>query len=270
MAIMRINLVSKYLMLNTNVTVILPNKPGDVTPKEFYSSGERYKVLWLLHGGGGDAFEWLRNTGIERYACENNLAVVMPSAMNSAYSNWSEDESFISYPMFDYLLEELMPLVYDWFPISDKREDNFVAGFSMGGQGALMYAVNRPDRFGAAGVLGVATVKMRVPEGEIPRNPTGIKMLKAAEKGQLEEYLNSYENVWDKMQDIAKLENPPRMLFAMGTLDHGYPFWLAMKEYTDSIGLKATYEAYEGHGHDYRCGDLVIQRAIEFFLNPEQ
>lgn len=67
------------------------------------------------------------------YATERNLVVVMPSALNSNYSNW--DKFMMGYDMFDYLTEVLMPLIYGWLPVSDKREDNFIAGLSMGGPG---------------------------------------------------------------------------------------------------------------------------------------
>ena len=135
MAIQSMNIASRCLGTNTNVTVILPNPPMGRSLKDFYTSGEKYKVLWLLHGGGGDATEWVRYSNIERYACDRNLVVVMPSAMGSAYSNWSAKEGcFIGFNMYDYLTEALMPLVYNWFPqVSDRREDNFISGFSMGG-----------------------------------------------------------------------------------------------------------------------------------------
>ena len=88
---------------------------------------------------------------IETYACENDLVVVMPSALNSSYTNW--DGFAQGYSMYDFVLEELMPLVYGWLPVSQKREDNFIAGLSMGGGGTLKFALTAPERFAAAAVL---------------------------------------------------------------------------------------------------------------------
>jgi S-formylglutathione hydrolase FrmB len=55
--------------------------------------------------------------------------------------------------------EELPRYVQAVFPLSDWREDNFVAGSSMGGYGAFKLALNQPDRFAAAislsGVLDI-------------------------------------------------------------------------------------------------------------------
>ena len=71
----------------------------------------------------------------------------MPSAHNTDYTNWNGFGT--GYRMYDYLAEELMPLVYAWCPASDKREDNFIAGLSMGGRGAIVYAYAYPEKFAA-------------------------------------------------------------------------------------------------------------------------
>lgn len=63
--------------------------------------------------------------------------------------------------MYDYLTEELMPLIYGWFPASDRREDNFIAGLSMGGRGAIKYTVNHPELFAAAAVLSAVPVDFK-------------------------------------------------------------------------------------------------------------
>ena len=54
MALVTLNFESQYLMNNHNVGVILPDRPHDLTAKEFYESGKKYTVLWLLHGTFGD------------------------------------------------------------------------------------------------------------------------------------------------------------------------------------------------------------------------
>ena len=86
-------------------------------------------------------------------ASEKNLIVVMPSALNSNYANWPAFGT--GFNMFDYLTEELMPLIYNWFPASDKREDNYIAGLSMGGRGTCVYAFNHPEKFAGAAILSV-------------------------------------------------------------------------------------------------------------------
>ena len=138
MSLIHYNFESQYLNNNTDVNIILPDKPRDKTPEQFYGSGKKYKVLWLLHGTFGDYTDWIRKSNIELYACERDLIVVMPSGLNADYVNWPDFA--LGYNTWDYLFEELMPLVHHWLPASDKREDNFIAGLSMGGNGTLQYA----------------------------------------------------------------------------------------------------------------------------------
>ena len=88
MSLINLNFESRYLCNNTEVSIILPNLPGKETPKDFYGSGKKYPVLWLLHGTFGDHSDWVRKSNIELYACERNVIVVMPSGMNADYANW--------------------------------------------------------------------------------------------------------------------------------------------------------------------------------------
>ena len=80
MSLVHLNFQSQYLGNNTDVNVILPDKPWDKTPAQFYAGGEKYKVLWLLHGTFGDYTDWLRKSNIESYATARSLIVVMPGA----------------------------------------------------------------------------------------------------------------------------------------------------------------------------------------------
>ncbi len=127
MALQKINHVSRYLMLNTSVIIAFPDCPADASPAEFYGQGKRMKALWLFHEAGEDASYYVRRIDVEQIANERRMAVIMPSLRNSGGRNWNDRESFIPYPLEEYLTKELMPMVYGWFPVSDRREDNYFA-----------------------------------------------------------------------------------------------------------------------------------------------
>ena len=74
---------------------------------------------------------YLRTSNIERYADEYQIMVVMPSIYNSAYTDMKYGLDY-----FTYLSKELMHFIELTFPASQKREERFVAGMSMGGYGA--------------------------------------------------------------------------------------------------------------------------------------
>ena len=79
MALVHLNFQSQYLGNNTDVNIILPDKPMPAEPQSFYSSGEKYRTLYLLHGTFGDYTDWLRKSNIETYAAERRLIVVEDS-----------------------------------------------------------------------------------------------------------------------------------------------------------------------------------------------
>ena len=85
MSLLTYNFESQYLNNNHTITVILPDKKRDISPEEFYRSGKKYKVLWLLHGTFGDHTDWIRKTNIELYAAERDLVVVCPSEIGRAH-----------------------------------------------------------------------------------------------------------------------------------------------------------------------------------------
>ena len=58
MALATLNFESQFLNGNTTVSIILPDKTRDVSPDAFYGSGQKYPVLWLLHGTFGDHSDW--------------------------------------------------------------------------------------------------------------------------------------------------------------------------------------------------------------------
>ena len=139
MGLMHFSFLPQSLGFHTNVNIILPHDSS--------MKSEPYKLLYLLHGGGGNSQDWIRYTSIERYAEENNIAVVMPEVGSQSFYT----DMVHGYKYYTYITEEL-PIVLNCFlPISDKKEDRFVAGISMGGYGAYKWTFDKPEYFAAAG-----------------------------------------------------------------------------------------------------------------------
>jgi putative tributyrin esterase len=133
MALLTCHVESEALEVATTFTAFLPQ--GSANPP----------VLYLLHGLTDDHTGWSRYTSIERYADEAGLAVVMPSAVHSFYTDEAHGHRY-----WTYVSEELPSLVHALFRVSDRPEDTFAAGLSMGGYGALKLALTHPDRYAAA------------------------------------------------------------------------------------------------------------------------
>ena len=78
MAYIQVNLISKSLMRSVNVNVILPTDKIPV-PGAPVREDKPYKTLYLLHGIFGSQVDWINGTKLQRWAEENDLAVVMPA-----------------------------------------------------------------------------------------------------------------------------------------------------------------------------------------------
>lgn len=267
MAYTQLQFESKYLRGNTTVSLILPDLDKSMTPAEFYGSGKKYKVLWLLHGTFGDHSDWIRKSNIELYACEREMMVVMPSAMNSNYANWPDFS--IGYYMYDFLFQELMPLIYGWYPASAKREDNFIAGLSMGGRGTCVYALSHPEKFGGAAVLSACPRNLEILPQQEPdmwkRTQGSIK-----NAGGLEAYLASPENTWERMEEVFSKGELPPFYFATGTDDVFYPAFETFRRHAEERGYPITFEEIPGYGHEWRFWDLTIEKALDFFNIPKK
>ena len=136
---------SVILRTQVEVKVFLPNPENFMHPVTDYL--ERYtfkpfKTLYLLHGLMDSAEQWVQNTSITRLAQERDIALVLPSCGNNFYINTLYGAAYS-----DFIHLELPGFVRAMFPLSDKREDNFLWGISMGGYGALRQGFLYPSVF---------------------------------------------------------------------------------------------------------------------------
>jgi len=280
MALVNMDFQSAFTNGNTEITVILPDMPWGTTPEKFYKNGKKYPVLWLLHGTFGDHTDWLRKSNIELYACERDCIVVMMSALNTVYDNWPD--FCMGHDNFKLITEELMPMIQGWFPASDKREDNFIAGLSMGGRGTMKISLERPDLFGGAASLSSVPTDL---DGDVEHLNKLFAMKKEElsasrelmmegrtwndmhRSGSVENYLNGRDNTWRHLKDRQEDGTiVPKYFFSMGTEDGAYVSgnYKKFKEYAESLGINAMFT--EGPGrHEWRVWDRDIQLALDYF-----
>jgi S-formylglutathione hydrolase FrmB len=261
MSLFQINFNSTYLQGNTNVNIIMPDCMPMIAPGDFYGSGKRYKVLWLLHGAWGDGSDWVRKSRIEDYATKRDLVVVMPSALNSFYTNW--ENCMMGYRMGDFLTEELMPMVYNWLPVSDKKEDNYIAGLSMGGYGTLRYTAAYPDKFAGAACLSFAPEDARTANIGGAVFDTTIRKSQIDNAGGMEGYLASDDNLWDRLPE--KKDALPPIYMACGQDDFLYKHYVKFKAHAEETGLNIKFSETPGFGHEWGFWDIEIQNALLFF-----
>ncbi|MFW6692320.1 alpha/beta hydrolase [Streptomyces sp. MAR4 CNX-425] len=109
---------------------------------------QHWPTLWLLHGCCGDYTSWTSETDVARTDELRDVLVVMPEAgWNGWYSDWWNFGEGGDPAWETFHTDELRRLLESDWGASTNR---VVAGLSMGGQGALMYAARHPGMFRAA------------------------------------------------------------------------------------------------------------------------
>lgn len=140
----KLKLPSATLGRSWNVYVYLP--------PDYEGSGLEYPVFYLLHGNGGDEASWHTGIGVlDAGIREGKLAPAIAVAPSAAY--WWVDTVE---PFEHALMGELIPFIDKTYRTIPSRGGRAVAGLSMGGYGALRYALAYPDRFAAAILLSPA------------------------------------------------------------------------------------------------------------------
>lgn len=121
-------------------------------PDGYDDGSRRYPVLYLLHATGNDYKTWLEPEGGNAAELAKGLdaIVVMPEAGLGFLSNWWNGGRRADPAWERYYLEELLPLVEGRYRILPGRRWHAIAGWSMGGMGAVFLAGQRPDYFGTA------------------------------------------------------------------------------------------------------------------------
>lgn len=107
------------------------------------SPGRRWPVLYLLHGCCDSYVSWTRSTRVERLPALRDVLVVMPDAGPVGfYSNWLGADDGPAPQWETFHLHELRRILERDYGAGPRRS---IAGLSMGGLGAMVYAA-RPGR----------------------------------------------------------------------------------------------------------------------------
>lgn len=206
------------------------------------SGGEsvRFQTLYLLHGALGSSMDWISGTGIQRWAEARGLAVVMPSGENSFYFDHVLPNS--AYGTF--IGQELPAMMRKTFPLSDRREDSFIGGLSMGGYGALRNGLKYCDTFSHIIALSSAVHMFQETGDGFLHELACFGNKKEAEKTDLNPKV-AFEKAKEK-------NRVPGIYMACGTEDGMITANQELKGFFGENGADLTYvEAAGGHNWDF-------------------
>ena len=192
-------------------------------------------VLYFLSGLNSDGSELIRQTGIQRFAAQWNIIVVFPDTS----------------PRGSHISRELPDWVERHFPATQERS---IAGFSMGGHGALSIALKNPGRYAAVSAFAPLCH---------PTASRGGKQAFAA-------YLGAESEAWQAYDSTSLVQTASRklpILIDQGGADPLFPDELQPEAFVNAAranGFNVQYKIRPGYGHDYFFIASFIDSHIEF------
>lgn len=244
------NFLSYSLNRTVDITVVLPS----VTCPEALGMGDapathvlpaKFPVVYLLHGFANNHAQWTGYTNVELYAEERRIAIVNISAENKAYAKVGADDfkRFVS--------EELPEFVTNYFPISTKPEETYIAGLSMGGYGALMHGLTHPERYRAIGAFSAG----------LSINPA---VFASDPMGQPEKPDPEYD-VHALAKAVADAGAAfPAIYSACGMNDLLFEPNRVFASELGELGADVTWKEVPGFGHEWRFWDQQVEQFLDW------
>ena len=245
MAFLQVSYFSQVLDVTASVNVLLPEKAADPAHPP--------KVLYLLHGYSNDHTAWMRKSSIERYAEPFNLAVIMPAVNHSFYCNEAYGERY-----WDFVSDELPRTMQRMFRLSDRPEDTFVAGLSMGGYGAMRLALTYPERFRAAGSFSGA-VLIDAFAGKAAYDAVAMRLF-----GENRNRTDTEVDLRWLLRQNAAAPHKPRLYVSCGTEDFLFDMHRAFVPLAEQAGWDVTHREEPGASHAWEFWDAEIRRFLAF------
>lgn len=258
MAFLQMNYHSDALKMGVSVNVILPEKAKTMIGMAA-NGGNTYRTLYLLHGLSDDQTIWMRRTSIERYAAEYNVAVVMPCVARSWYTDTAYGAKYLT-----FVAEELPSVCRAYFRgMSDRREDTFVAGLSMGGYGAVKVALTHPETFCGCGSLSGA---LDISDDTRNRPIDEWRGIAGFDMNSVTELKGTKHDVFALAKQLVEAGKPfPKLYMWCGEQDTLLAQNDRFHAYLNDLGVEHLYETSEGD-HSWRWWDLHVQDAMKYLL----
>ncbi len=249
MALFEISFYSHTLGMSMKMNVLLPQKA--------ISDKSKIPVLYLLHGMSDDHSVWLRQTSIERYVSEYNLAVIMPTTHLGWYTDMAKGGKY-----WTFISEELPEVCHSFFPqLSQSRKDTFAAGLSMGGYGALKLGLARPEKFAAVASLSGA-LDVRAICHEFQHTEEGSFWFNIF--GDAEDVQGSDNDLLALAETVSNSNQPkPKVYIWCGTEDFLYDQNITMKNHLNKFDFDLTYKESPGD-HQWKYWDEKIVEVLHW------
>jgi S-formylglutathione hydrolase FrmB len=214
---------------------------------------ERYPVVYLLHGYGGNYAQWSTTAPqLAKTADDLKIIFVCPDGGKGSWYFDSPIDSSIQYE--SYITKELIPYVDSNYSTKANSKSRAITGLSMGGHGGLYLAIRHSDVFGAAGSTSGGVDFRPFPKNWDIKNALG-------------EYEQNKERWYDHtvMRQVELLKNNQlAIILDCGVDDFFMPVNRALHEKLLQLKIDHDYIEKPGaHNHTYWRSSINFQ--ILFF-----
>lgn len=250
MAQLHCNFFSYSLGYGVDIQITLPSlSPCDMEHPErlTHAVTAKYPVLYLLHGHGNDYMCWSRFTSMERYVEERRIVAVTCSVGNKGYMNAAYGEKY-----FDFVKKELPEFILANFPVSDRKEDTYIAGLSMGGYGALAHALEHPESYQAVGAFSPAADWTNAVEERIGHS--------------LPEMMDLY-SLLDRA--LAEKKTLPDIFLCIGEEDFLFDTVVKFHQNLEQKGVAHRYDQVAGYEHEWALWDKELPEFLDWLTRTD-
>ena len=258
MVLFRGDIKCKSLQRRTSISVILPSDNIHFLQDREEIVPQPYKTLYLLHGLYGSDDIFLANTSIQKFAEDNGIAIVIPCGENSFYVDNVKAHACYG----EYVGQELLDITRNIFPLSHKREDTYIAGFSMGGYGAIRNGLKYSKNFSKIGMISAALITDDIVNYTDDNNVLRSRQFYESIFGDLDKLKGS------DMDPKALIENTsdiPDIFMACGEDDFLFDKNMDFYEYLNSKDVNGQFIKAPGE-HTWEFCDKYIKEFIKTII----
>ncbi|WP_374553898.1 S-formylglutathione hydrolase [Aquitalea pelogenes] len=232
------------------------------------AQGDKVPVLYWLSGLTCTDENFMQKAGAQRIAAELGIAIVAPDTsprgeevaddpaydlgqgagfyLNATQAPWNRH-----YRMYDYVSRELPALIEAHFPVSPRRA---IAGHSMGGHGALVCALKRPQDYVSVSAFSPIANPVTVPWGQ--------KAFAAYLGEDRQQWLE-----WDACHLLGQVPQIPPLRVDIGLADAFLENQLkpdALEAAARSAGHALQLHRHQGYDHSYYFIASLIEAQLRF------
>lgn len=164
-------MTSKVLNTERNYGIYLPKGYSSET-------GRKYPVLYLLHGYTGNNTDWIERGHLQDIAnrlIKSEEAAEMIIVVPDAGTDWNGYFNMQGWAYETYFFDEFIPHIESTYRTISNKENRAIAGLSMGGGGATVYAQKHPEMFSS--VYAMSAFLGIEPGGGIPPRDKKVEEL---------------------------------------------------------------------------------------------